>query len=73
MNPNATSPYLTARETLDYLRVGSLSELYRLIREHRMPFCRVGGRYRFDRRELDAWMHGHASALDQLRSHRRIA
>jgi excisionase family DNA binding protein len=66
-----SSPYLTPREALDYLRIGSLSELYRLIREHRMPFCRVGGRYRFDIRELDAWTHGHASTLDRLRAERR--
>lgn len=50
--------YLTAREAMLYLKVGSQSALYRLIRQHRMPFCRVGRLYRFDVRELDAWMRG---------------
>jgi excisionase family DNA binding protein len=67
------SPYLTARETLAYLRIGSQSALYRLIREHALPFCRVGRLYRFDRRELDAWMRGFGSALEQVRHERRSA
>jgi excisionase family DNA binding protein len=67
------SPYLTARDTIAYLRLGSSSALYRLIREHRLPFCRVGKLYRFDRRELDAWAHGHSSAIEWARVHRRSA
>lgn len=68
-----TSPYMTSAETMAFLAIGSSSALYRLIREHAMPFCRVGGRYRFDRRELEAWMRGHASAIDRMRSERRSA
>ena len=67
MTPSATSPYLTAKETIAYLRLGSQSALYRLIREHRLPVCRVGRRYRFDLRELDAWTHGARATLDQVR------
>lgn len=63
-------PYLNAKETIAYLNVGSSSALYRLIREHRLPFCRVGKLYRFDRRELDAWAHGHGSAIEWARSKR---
>ena len=66
--PSPTSPYLTAHETIAYLNIGSQSALYRLIREHHLPFCRVGRLYRFDVRELDAWMRGHDSALEQIRS-----
>ena len=66
-------PYLTAREAMAYLKVNSQSALYRLIREHRMPFCRVGRLYRFDVRELDAWAHGHTSALEMVRATRRSA
>jgi len=62
------SPYLTAREAIAYLRCGSQSALYRLIREQRLPFCRRGRLYLFDRRELDAWLHGYDSLLEQLRS-----
>jgi excisionase family DNA binding protein len=65
------SPYLTTEETLAYLRLGSTNALYRLIREHRLPFCRVGRHYRFDRRELDAWTHGYSAAIDQVRDARR--
>ena len=67
------TPYLTAHEAMAYLKVGSQSALYRLIREHRMPFCRIGRLYRFDQRELDAWAHGHGSAIEMLRAARRRA
>jgi len=75
MSPMAklSTPYLTAREAMAYLKVGSQSALYRLIREHRMPFCRIGRLYRFEKDELDAWAHGHGSALEMMRSTRRSA
>lgn len=56
------SPYLTTREAMAYLKVGSCPALYRLIREYRMPFCRIGRLYRFDRRELDAWIQRRGTA-----------
>jgi excisionase family DNA binding protein len=65
------SPYLTAHEAIAYLRLPSQSALYRLIRERGLPFCRIGRHYRFDRRELDAWVHGHDSALERARADRR--
>ena len=68
------SPYLTAHETVAYLRCGSLSALYRLIREHQLPHGRRGGKYLFDMRELDAWVKGFGSALEMVReTKRRIA
>lgn len=67
------SPYLTTREAMAYLNVSRINSFYRFIREHGMPFCRMGRHYRFDRRELDAWMHGHASAIDQVRALKRVA
>lgn len=73
MNPAAPSPYLTAHEAIAYLRLPSQSSLYKLIRERRLPFCRVGRHYRFDRRELDAWVHGYGSALEQSRAVRRVS
>ena len=69
----ADSPYLTAREAMAYLKVNSSGALYRLIREHRMPFCRIGRLYRFDMRELDAWAHGHGSVIELVRAERRRA
>lgn len=62
------SPYLTAAEAVDYLKLGSDSALYRLIREHKLPTCRRGRLYLFDVREIDAWAHGHESAIEQARS-----
>jgi excisionase family DNA binding protein len=64
------SPYLTASEAIAYLRLGSQSALYRLVREHRLPFCRRGRLYLFDTRELDAWAHGYDSAIEQARAQR---
>ena len=64
------SPYLTAAEAVAYLRCPSRDALYRLIREHKLPHGRRGGAYLFDVRELDAWVHGHGSALEWARSRR---
>ncbi len=50
------SPYLDGREAVAYLRLGSLSALYRQINKNGLPTLRRGGRYLFDRRELDAWL-----------------
>jgi excisionase family DNA binding protein len=69
----APSPYLTANEAITYLRLGSRSALQRLIVEHRLPCCRRGRLYLFDTRELDAWLHGHSSALEMARTLRRGA
>jgi len=55
------SPYLTSREACVYLRLNSLSSLYRHIRENRLPVLRAGGDLRFDMRELDAWLRGTTS------------
>lgn len=63
-------PKMTAAEAIAYLRIGSESALYRLIREHQLPFLRVGRLYRFDRAEVDAWLHGHGSAIEWARAQR---
>lgn len=60
------SPYLTSREAVAYLKLGSLSALYNHIRENRLPVLRAGGALRFDVRELDAWLRG-TTAIDLLR------
>lgn len=39
-----------------HLDIHSLSALYRLIKDHRLPFGRVGRRYRFRRDQLDQWV-----------------
>jgi len=50
------TPHLTAHEAVAYLKLGSLSALYRLIREHRLPYGRAGRSYRFNRHHLDRWL-----------------
>jgi excisionase family DNA binding protein len=67
------SPYLTAAEAIAYLKLGSTSALYRLVREHRLPCCRRGRLYLFDTREIDAWLRGHDSAIDWTRAQRKLA
>jgi len=67
------SPYLTAAEAIAYLKLGSSSALYRLVREHGLPSCRRGRLYLFDTREIDAWVHGHGSAIEMARAQRRAS
>lgn len=50
------SPYLTAHEAIPYLRLNSLRGLYRLIKEHGLPYGRRGRIYLFDTRKLDRWI-----------------
>lgn len=67
-----TSPYLLSQEAAEYLRTNRAG-LYYLIKEHRLPFVRRGGLYMFDTREVDAWLRGHGSALELLRSRKLSA
>jgi excisionase family DNA binding protein len=66
------SPYMDTRQTLAFLGLRSYNALYRLINEHGMPICRLGRNYRFDRREIEAWMRGHTSALERQRAERHM-
>jgi hypothetical protein len=65
--PVVDSPYLDANEAVVYLRLPSRSGLYYQMRERALPFLRCGGRLRFDKRELDAWMRG-ATAIEIRRA-----
>jgi len=67
------TPYLTADEARNYLRLNSLDALYRLVKQHRLPFCRRGRLYLFHREELDAWLRGFNSELERVRASRRRA
>lgn len=51
-------PYFTAKQALLFLELGSLGSLYYQIRENRLPYQRIGSRYRFKRTELEAWLAG---------------
>jgi excisionase family DNA binding protein len=63
------SPYLKTREAMVYLRLNDTGQLYDLMYHHGLPYLRCGGRYRFDKRELDAWLRG-TTALELKRSKR---
>lgn len=66
--PSPARPYLTSQQAVAYLSLGSLSALYRAIREQGLPFCRIGsGAYRFDYRELDGWLREHRTGLTVVR------
>ena len=47
--------WIDAHAAMTHLGLGSLSALYSLIREHRLPFGRIGRHYRFRRADLDEW------------------
>lgn len=67
-SPQIASPYRTAHEAVEYLRLGSLNALYRLIREHRLPYGRRGRTYIFDVRKIDRWVDASGSgAVGSLR------
>ena len=68
-----SSPYLTSAEAIEYLRLGSKRALTRMISDNHLPFCRLGRHYRFDIRELDAWLRGHGSAIERARLDRKRA
>jgi excisionase family DNA binding protein len=46
---------MTTREVLRYLRVTPRT-VYRLIRDGDLPAVRMGGRWRFRRTDLEAWL-----------------
>ena len=64
-------PFLTTRQAAAYLHVGGPGAIYILIREHSLPYRRVGSLFRFDQRELDRWTIRHRQ--DEAESLRLIA
>jgi excisionase family DNA binding protein len=47
--------FLTTEEVLEYLQV-NLRTVYRLIKAGKIPAVRVGRRWRFRKRDIDAWL-----------------
>ncbi len=62
---------MTTAECRVYLRLGSDSALYDLIRNHKLPTRRVARRYRFYRPDVDAWTQGFPNALALVRADRQ--
>ena len=65
------SPYLTAHEAVSYLKLGSLSALYRLIKQHRLPHCRRGRLLLFHKNEIDIWLRGFNNEIEMMRAMKR--
>ena len=50
-----TDKWLTIEQIADYLQV-STEKLYKLCQKGKMPVSKVGGQWRFDLKEVDAWV-----------------
>jgi excisionase family DNA binding protein len=66
--PDPTPPVLTAYEVAKLLRINR-STLYGLIRNHQIPFFRVGSDYRFDRLAIDEWRRAQEGQRTTARKH----
>lgn len=67
------TPHLTAHEAVQYLRLPSLRALYRAIKEHRLPYGRIGRSYRFHKLHLDRWLEVVGTAALRPVTHRKSA
>jgi len=59
VNGSENDVLLTTEQMLKYLRVNQRT-IYRLIKAGTIPVIRVGGQWRFSKREVDAWLTGRA-------------
>jgi excisionase family DNA binding protein len=60
--------YMTIAECGAYIGY-SRSTIYSWCCARKIPFCRRGGRLRFDRRRIDAWMDEvHHETIDPIKS-----
>jgi excisionase family DNA binding protein len=50
-----TDKWLTIDQIANYLQV-SKEKIYKLCQQRRMPASKIGGQWRFDKREVDAWV-----------------
>jgi len=53
-NANRSSPWMTADEVAEYLRLPSRAAVYKRVERGQLPAHRWGRRWRFRRSELDA-------------------
>lgn len=47
--------WLTIEQIADYLQV-SREKIYKLCQRGKMPASKLGGQWRFDRKEIDLWL-----------------
>lgn len=63
MNEIAPSPVMTLQEVAHYLQV-STSTVYKLVQTGKLPGRKVGGRWRFARKSVEAWLDSPSSMID---------
>ncbi|MEP6889811.1 MAG: helix-turn-helix domain-containing protein [Nitrospirota bacterium] len=51
--------FLNVKEAADYLGLAE-STLYTMANQRRIPFTKMGRRLKFDRKELERWIHSHS-------------
>ena len=51
--------FLDVQEASDYLGLAQ-STLYTMVSQRRIPFTKMGRRTKFDRKELERWLHSHS-------------
>lgn len=54
MDNTMTDQWLTLEQIADYLQV-SKEKVYKLCQRGRMPASKIGGQWRFDKKEVDDW------------------
>ena len=47
--------WMTVKQVSIYLQI-SVSKVYQMAQEGRIPCCRLGQQWRFDREEIDRWL-----------------
>ena len=62
---NSYIEIMTIRETAEYLRI-SLSSLYKLAQDGRIPCQKVGRHWRFRREAIDRWLETNPNANQNL-------
>lgn len=59
--------WIDARAAVQHLGLGSTRALRRAIREHKLPFRRIGRHLRFRRADLDEWMDASVGVTTKLK------
>jgi len=66
--PKMTEKWLTIDQIADYLQA-SKEKVYKLCQRGKMPASKFGGQWRFDIREVDAWMRNQRPQSKKKGSH----
>jgi len=59
---------MTTRELREFLRLDRTT-IYAMLKEGRIPGFKVGGQWRFSRREIEAWLSEQRAEMDEMAVH----